>query len=113
MKISNLNGSIRKCEGGVRVKIAAPNGQPVIVTVQKTSLIDGLRDAYGSDRHTETGFKIEDGLLMLDPATVGQFGAQPAADAAEDDDLLADDDAGALHRATPHVADDDIEDLLA
>jgi len=111
MKISNLNGSIRKCEGGVKVKITAPNGQPVTVTVQKSSLIDGLRDVFGSERHTETGFKIEDGVLMLDPETVGQFGQatdlrqQPEADAEED--LLA--DAPIMH--TPPV--DEIEDLLA
>lgn len=66
MKLRNLNGAIRKHTGAVKLGWDSPIGA-LVVDLQKTSLLEVLKDACDGDPQRETGLYLrEDGCLMRD-----------------------------------------------
>ena len=105
MKLRNLNGTIRKTQG-VFVNWTSPSGKSIPIKVDKSSLLAGLKEAFGDDATVETGLTVnERGFLYHEghPADSPHTGAQSAPPAAAD--TLLDDE------PTPAEADD-LSDLL-
>lgn len=124
MKLSQLNSAIRKAEI-VKIWFRATIGtKPLLIAVQKSSLLDALKVAFDGERSAETGMHIraEDCVLVSetippDPALDDEWDRQTAAqmlgldpesvaaiDALDDDDPFAD--------TAPRELVDDLDGLL-
>lgn len=124
MKLKNLNGALRRMTGAPMVKMATPIG-PVTFTVQKTALIEALKQVC-PDPAAETHMYLDDeGFIRLeadgiplaqevkahyahaeseDMGAMDHANNDPISPSADDGDLLIDDE--------PEASDDDLEGLL-
>lgn len=113
MKLTPLNVAIRKVDGPVKIKVTMFDGRPLVVNVQKTSLLESLRDAFDGERTAETGFSMVDDTLVLDrPAAAPQDSFEDA-----DEDLLGTDepftvDATEIDLLADQEYEEYVEDLL-
>lgn len=76
MKLSKINAAIRS-EPKVLVPFDTPAGR-IHVAVQKTALLQGLKDLYPGGRTEETGLNItEEGLLYNETEDAGAAFSEP------------------------------------
>lgn len=116
MKLRDLNGAIRKSGDKITIGLKAPDGREILIRVPRSSVLEGLKEAWPNGGETEI-YLDDAGRLRYEGSTSGDLPAVTVADADEtlDDDVLEDADEETLEdepAPTTASADDDLDDLL-
>ena len=114
MKLRDLNGAIRKSGDKITIGLKAPDGREILIRVPRSSVLEGLKDAWPDGGETEI-YLDDAGRLRYEGSTSGDLPADATTDADEtlDDEVLEDADEETLDdESTQASADDDLDDLL-